>query len=214
MNRWLSPWIPVAEADYWENVARGFRGYRTDVQPSDIVFGLLIVVIAVMTLWLLARLSGADDRRQRCDRPWMLFLSLCRAHRLRWSDWWLLLRVARHQRLREPARIFLEPERLETANLSPSLKSRAQRLCWLRGHLFARSQETQRQPPDVPGGGQAKRPIEQPAICSDGIARQEEAVEADHRGPAFPLSSSPALDIPPWVLSEDSGAEPPRTEVS
>jgi hypothetical protein len=183
------------------------------VQPGHIVFGVLFVVIAVVTLWLLARLSGSDDRRRRCDRRWMLFVDLCRAHGLPWSDWWLLYRVARHDRLREPARIFLEPERLEAATLSPSLQSRADRLRWLRERLFARSRQSGEQPGGKPGAGRERQPVEPSAIASDSTAAEGAAAdEAIEPAPAFPITARPALDIPPWVLPDDSAVERPTTD--
>jgi hypothetical protein len=68
----------------------------------------------------------------------MLFLSLCRAHRLRWAEWWLLWRVARDQKVKDPARLFLEPRWLDSARLRPVLRLRAARLESIRRRLFGR----------------------------------------------------------------------------
>ena len=51
--------------------------------------------------------------------PNRLFLSLCRAHRIAWSDRWLLWRLAASQRLEDPVRVFLEPERLDPDAAGP-----------------------------------------------------------------------------------------------
>jgi len=68
--------------------------------------------------------------------PNRLFLSLCRAHGIAWSDRWLLWRLAASQRLKDPARLFLEPERLDPDLARPLSRRRAARLERLRLQLF------------------------------------------------------------------------------
>jgi len=51
-------------------------------------------------------------------------------------EWWLLWRVSRDQQLRDPARLFLEAERLNPAHLGPALRVKEAQLESLAGRLF------------------------------------------------------------------------------
>ena len=65
-----------------------------------------------------------------------LFLELCRAHGLTWKERFLMWRLARCQRLRDPARLFLEADRFEEARLSRPLKVHNQSFRAIRARLF------------------------------------------------------------------------------
>lgn len=95
-----------------------------------------IVLGSLVALALVAmRLTQVAARRWQMG-PNGLFVGLCRRHRLRWSDCWLLWHVAQYYRMADPARIFVEPEHFEPAGLPPRLVGRAARLAELRDRLF------------------------------------------------------------------------------
>ncbi|HUT09489.1 MAG TPA: hypothetical protein VMY42_03260 [Thermoguttaceae bacterium] len=138
----LIPWHPIpwrhilwAQGDRFEGLSRGFKGRRID--SGELVTSLLIVLSILLAVWLLSYTSSLRERRGAYASPLRLFLSLCKAHRLAWSEQWLLWRVAKAQRLRDPARLFLEPDRLEPQNLDPSSRMRMDRIKRLRDRLFA-----------------------------------------------------------------------------
>jgi hypothetical protein len=131
----------VAEGSRLKGLSSGFRQEGDPVDMRAVLVGLLIAAGFVVALWLLARLVERQSGGRRSNSPLGLFLSLCRAHKLRWPDRWLLWRVARHHRLADPARVFLEPERLATAGLGPRLRRYAGRLEGLRARLFAGLEE-------------------------------------------------------------------------
>jgi len=131
-----------------DGLSRGFRGRRLDTE--DFVIGLMIVGGVLLSMWVLARFLSYQERRRASARPLRLFCSLCKAHGLRWSEWWLLWKVARCQRLRDPARVFLEPERLDPANLNTALRRRQAKLEALRGRIFGGLLETDWRPPAPP----------------------------------------------------------------
>lgn len=133
----MPAWILLARQSPLEDFAREFQGRETRVEPGYLLTGLAIVTAILLAVWLLSRLLERFDGRRPVDSPTMLFLALCRAHRLRWSEGWLLFRVTREQQLRDPAQLFLEPERLDPANLPAALQPRSEELQRLRRRLFA-----------------------------------------------------------------------------
>ena len=87
-------------------------------------------------MWAVSRLVSLRRQRRGYNSPWRLFWALCKAHRLNWSDSWLLRRVARDQDLRDPGRLFLEAERWEEKNLGPRFALEYPRLKALRNQIF------------------------------------------------------------------------------
>lgn len=64
-----------------------------------------------------------------------LFCGLCRLHRLDRNSRRLLRQVAQCYRLAQPARIFIEPQWLDPARLTP-LRARSAEIVALRNRLF------------------------------------------------------------------------------
>jgi hypothetical protein len=141
MMFWRSPALPFAGHNGVDELAArmsdGFRSDRTSVDIGTIVALLAGAAGIGFLLWIVAHLVGGYDRRATFNSPRKLFLRLCRAHRLTWRDTWLLWRLARSQRLGDPARLFLEPERFDPSDLAPGLRRHAERLQSLRDRLFA-----------------------------------------------------------------------------
>lgn len=120
-----------------EYLTRGFRQRPTNVDPRDMMLGLSVVVTFVVGLWLLSRFVERRQQRGPSNSRLGLFFSLCKEHELEWREWWLLWRVARRHRLRDPARVFVEPERLDPAGLGRRFRSRQEQLKSLSKRLFA-----------------------------------------------------------------------------
>lgn len=120
-----------------EYMSRGFRPSSREDELRDVVLGLAVLAGLAAALWILARLMEWREQARPVNRPLGLFLALCRAHRLSWSDRWFLWRIAASQGLRDPGRLFLEPERLEPAHLPTALRSRAAQARRLRNQLFS-----------------------------------------------------------------------------
>ena len=171
--------ILLAQRSRLDNLSDAFRSRPNSTDRDDVLLGALIVVALIAGIWGLSRLLATRERHQVYSNPRRLFLSLCKAHRLRWSEQWLLWRVARFQRLGDPARLFLEPERFEEANLSRPLRAQIARLRGLRNRLFAKPSAKGSEPPQTAAG---PRPVTMKAAM-----------------PLFSTSASPTLDIPPWT---------------
>ena len=142
MNRLLDHGILLAQQNRLDEIAAGLRGRRTRFDTQDIIIFLLVVVGIAVAAWGLSYLLRVEERRRGHARPLRLFLSLCKAHRLRWSEQWLLWRVARAQRLRDPARLFLEPQRLEAVGRGRSFQTRQAQFRQIRDRLFGQFEPT------------------------------------------------------------------------
>jgi hypothetical protein len=171
MNPWLSDCLLLAEKTRLDEIASrmgdGFRGDAVRPESSNMLLSLAIVVMLLVLWGLLTRLTPSHVRRAPRSRPWRLFVSLCRAHRLRWRETWLLWRLARLERLPEPALVFLQPQRFEPDGLPAPLCRHRAKLASLRARLFAGLEE--REPegssaagPDAPLG-EKRSPAASPA---------------------------------------------------
>lgn len=150
MNHWVESGLLLANRARIDQISRGFRTNQENATPQDLLLGLTVLVAMAAVLLILLRILDRSQRRRRHpNHPLRLFLELCKAHGLNWSERWLLWRAARDQRLRDPGRLFLEPERLDPANLSPSLRLHGSRLRLLRERIFP-SLTTDEQIPAIP----------------------------------------------------------------
>ena len=168
MDRLLYHAILLAERSRLDSLSSGFRGRRARFQKEDLVIGLLILGGIALAVWILSYALKFQEQRRSRPGPLRLFLSLCKAHRLRWSQRWLLWRVARARQLRDPARLFLEPEMLETADLGRSFETRQAQLNRIRHRLFGRFEQPQ-QHHDPPGAGDGRLPARRQVPVSDAV---------------------------------------------
>ena len=180
--------ILLGQQSRLEGLSRGFKGRRIDA--GDVVTGLVILGAIGLAVWLLSALMNYQERRRGRSSPIRLFLSLCKAHGLRWSQRWLLWRVARAHRLRDPARLFLEPERLRPDGLGPAFRLRGLQLKQLYDRVFG-DLEDRKKPKD---------------------AAPPESSDSEQTGtPLPPVSSQPALDVPGWIADGEPAADVPTT---
>ena len=133
-------YILLAQPSRGDSFREGFRSRGTSGH-DDVLLGLLIVAALVAGMWAISRLVGLRRQRRGYNNPWRLFWALCKAHRLNWSDSWLLRRVARDQNLHDPGRLFLEEERWEKSNLGPRFALENPRLKALRKRIFGAAAE-------------------------------------------------------------------------
>jgi hypothetical protein len=141
MNYFLPPCVLLADADRWDNLFRGLSsGFREPRYSSGTPFLTLLIVTGIVGVILLLMIyKPLGGRKRETGKPRALFLSLCKAHGLTWRECWLLWRLGRVQRLKDPARLFLEPERWDATNSSPALRSRRREYKRLQEQLFAES---------------------------------------------------------------------------
>jgi len=181
-----------------ERLTSGFRQRQIRMDSGDVAIALLLFLGIAVALWVLSRIQYYHASETSYHSPLMLMFSLCRAHRLAWSQWWLLWRVARQQRLQDPARLFLEPERLDAANVGPVLRLRASQLEAICRRVFGDLAEEDHLPVDPAGSEAGGGPAAADAFPM----------------PRFPAPASPTSDLPPAFPGGPATGESPLTPSS
>jgi hypothetical protein len=127
--------VLLSQATGWRDMGRRFRAGGNSFDPTSMLLVLTAIFVIVLVLWLLVRFFQREGEGAYRS-PWRLFIELCRAHQLRWSEGWLLWRLAQSQQLSQPAIVFVEPECFNAASLPPNLQRKQERLSALRKKLF------------------------------------------------------------------------------
>lgn len=96
------------------------------------------MLLATILAWLISRWRRARLKR-RLNSPRQLLRDLFRLHALGWSDRQLFLTTARRQKVKDAARLFLEPELWLQAIEAERSQSTRRRLAGLQAKLFAAS---------------------------------------------------------------------------
>lgn len=130
-------WELLGQNSSFQSMARGMRSRSSGMDSTDVLIGVAILVGVALGAALLYVLVNRGDQTRRCNNPKKLFRSLCNAHQLDRTCCKVLRQMAAHQRLSQPARLFLEPERFDAANLSSALQSHDEQINELRAKLFA-----------------------------------------------------------------------------
>jgi hypothetical protein len=120
-----------------DDLTRLFRERRVSTDSNTLVTLLIVAGVVIFVFWVFALFTQRHDRRPSYHRPWQLLLTLSRAHHLRWAEILFLWQLARYQNLDDPARLFLEPDRLTPEQAGPVLGERAELMELLRNRLFA-----------------------------------------------------------------------------
>ena len=126
----------LAQSSRLRALGSGVRGRRAQFDSGDLFTMVVVLAVFVVGLVVHSKLMSRQERRRSFTSPGELFRALVKAHGLDRSSRRLLRQIASYQRLAEPARLFLEPERFEPANLSVPLRARAAVVAALRDRLF------------------------------------------------------------------------------
>jgi len=136
----LARLLPQAAGLLLGETRYGQMGRRVGEDPATFEFAYassLWGVLAVLTaLMLVLSWYYRQRARWRQDSPQTLFVELCEAHALSWSDRQLLRALATAHELPCAARVFVEPERFDVARLPRALSSRADEITSLKHRLF------------------------------------------------------------------------------
>ncbi len=95
MHNLFSQCLLLAERSRLENLSEPFKRRSAGMDPGEMTRALAILAVIIVSAWLVLRLRTARERRRSYNSPLRLFLDLCKAHNLRWSERWLLWRLAR-----------------------------------------------------------------------------------------------------------------------
>jgi len=189
--------------DVVDNLGTGFREARDPWSTQNYVTLGAVVLVGSVAAYVIVRLGGLAARRIRNSPAW-LFLCLCRAHRLKWRDRWLLWQLSGQSRLLEPGLLFVRAELFAGDRLPAALTPAAARLAELQAQLFA-DPDAAKEKERVRVFPAAAEPAPQLATASEPlIPSQEPPAEPSGRSPLLPLIVAPQLsDLAAGVMSND-----------
>lgn len=135
MSFGIETFVLLARRSRISDMGGRFRRGGSSIDPKQMWFFLAAMAALVIAAAIAARISTIRSRPGYAS-PNRLFHQLCKAHKLRLRQKWLLWRLARWQRLQHPACLFLEPARFAPSNLGPSLIVHKDRFREIREHLM------------------------------------------------------------------------------
>jgi len=127
---------------FWAKISRWFGRFhysmsgRTEYGTGDLALYLSAALLAAALLILAVFLIIRRRRAKRLPNPRRLFKELCRAHRLDRLSRRRLWRLARTACPEQPARMFLEPEKLDFRLCQRKLQMSRDEVVSLRRKLF------------------------------------------------------------------------------
>lgn len=133
----------LADTNRFQSMGRQFRRGGSTLDLGQFLVWMAVVVLLVAAACIIAQRLARRQQPGYCSSR-RLFLDLCRAHGLDQKKRSLLRELARYQRLQQPARLFLEPDRFEAANLGSSLASRSGEIQRVRDTVFGMRLKTQK----------------------------------------------------------------------
>jgi hypothetical protein len=159
MTRAIERAVLLADRGMFRDMGSGFRDKKEHLGGFDLLTWVLLVAGVFVLIAFIASIVARRDKRRLYNSPRALFRELCRAHQLDGPSCRLLRRLARRQRLAQPARLFLEPRWFDPADAGPELESQRAELAELCKRLFAVG-ATPSEPPAAAG----HRPANAPAV--------------------------------------------------
>ena len=135
MNAALMRIILLGRANFFES-ARKYSQRSSQIDVADLWLILAALGGLALLLFVLAKLFPSDEKARVINSPLRLFWALCRAHHLKFSQRWLLWRIARKYALKDPALLFVEPELLDIDMLGAGFGRKTAAIKTLHGQLF------------------------------------------------------------------------------
>ena len=106
-------------------------------ETGEMVFWLVIFAVSICAICAVIYAATHILNQWRYNNHSSLFYALCNEHNLDKNARAMLKQVVRHHGMREPARVFTEPQWLDPAKLGKPFAARAEELLVLRKNLFA-----------------------------------------------------------------------------
>ena len=135
MSTLVARYFLLARVNFFESINRHSQ-QSSQIDLADLWLAVAAFGGLALLLLVLAKLFPAKEKARAINSPLRLFWSLCRAHRLRLSQRWLLWRIAREYELKDPALLFVEPELFDVDMLDAGLAGRAAAIKSLHERLF------------------------------------------------------------------------------
>lgn len=215
----------LAQANDLDKFSDSFRhATETRIELADVTLWLAALGAVVLVVWILAVVSDRYREHKPYRSSWGLFLGLAKAQKLQWSEIWLVWRLARWNRLKQPGLLFLEPGRFLLGNLPLCMKSRAPELKAIADRLFLETnaptpqvkkpKSPAKRQPTSPDGDRttAVGPVAKPRPASRPVPHDQDDDDNPLAGIdlSLPSSSSAAADDPtetPQSKPHDAGSD-------
>jgi hypothetical protein len=190
-----------------DRMMQAFRAIKKDTATREAWIGLIVFMAVLTGLARLTIFSQWRQRQRKIFSPRKLFFEICRAHRLSWPERRLLWRLARSQKLEDPASLFLTPECFDISRLTVDVRAHAEELRRLRDRLFAAPEKKLNEIEESsisrtlsPEELLKLREAEEAIADSSELEIPKPAPESPKkRGAELPLPpTAPTLDLPQW----------------
>lgn len=135
MNAALMRIILLGRTNIFESVRRHSQ-QSSQIDLADLWLTLAAFGGLAILLFVLAKLFPSDGKARAINSPLRLFWALCRAHRLKLPQCWLLWRIARKYKLKDPALLFVEPELFDADMLGAGSAGKVAAIKSLHERLF------------------------------------------------------------------------------
>lgn len=132
----LEPTLAQGDVEVLRDMGRQFRAPEAGIQAMDVFLIVAFAASALLLITVLRWLLNRPDRRERLVSPRGVLKELFAAHRLSVAQRRLLTRIARHLALKEPARLFVDPDLLERCEWEAEFAKDAAMVNRLRRKLF------------------------------------------------------------------------------
>ncbi len=190
--------IAIGENDKLQRMFRAMRDSQTKISDTQVAVGFVIVLAFLVVLAMMAMMFERRQNRRSYHSAGGLFNDLCKAHRLTFKQRWLLRRLSRFQKLRVPARLFIEEERFDLVNVPTTLRPYAKEFYTIRATIYRDDPEpksAEKDKPQAESGTQTKLKTEQAADEKNAAPASTAPPVEPSKGAAFVPGKKPTLNF-------------------
>jgi hypothetical protein len=135
MNSFLVQSALFARSNVFDATRRHAQQH-SQLSIAELVLGVVIFVSFVALLILLFKIFSPPEKLRGVNSPLRLFWDLCRAHKLKLSQRWLLWRISRELEMKDPALLFVEPELIDPDLIGKAFAGKKAEIKSLHDRLF------------------------------------------------------------------------------
>ncbi len=135
MDKCLAWIILLGRSNFFEG-GKSFTKRHSQLSISELVLGVVVFVSFVALLLLLFKIFSPPEKSRGLNSPLRLFWDLCRAHKLKLSQCWLLWKISRALEMKDPALLFVEPELIDPDLLGKAFTSKTNEIKSLHDRIF------------------------------------------------------------------------------
>ena len=135
MHKCLAWIILLGRGNFFEG-GKSFTKRHSQLSIGELALGVLVFASFVGLLILLFKFFSPPEKPRGVNSPLRLFWDLCRAHKLKLSQRWLLWRISRELEMKDPALLFIEPELIDPDLIGKAFADKKADIQSLHDRLF------------------------------------------------------------------------------